>query len=251
MNLLAKPEVAQRIIEAYRDAAQKNPTSLQVRYALAELYKQSGQLERARQELEQATKIAPNDYAVHLALVNFFSETGQIDAAVNAMRRVMELVSPTQTADYSRFQDFYAQLQRMQGAIQATQKSPNDVTAHRTLAVMWRARGQPQFALPEYQAIARLAPNDYDAQKNAALLSLQLNQTDDAQRALVAAAALAPENEKAMWQNVQVALNAQKTGQLDQASKAAQAALALASAADKPALQAYVTFLQEQVAIPR
>ncbi len=116
------------------------------------------------------------------------------------------------------------------------------------LASLWKARGQPGFALPEYAAIVRLAPSDYDAQKNLALLNLRLNHPDDAQRALVAAVSLAPENDKPMWQNVQVALNAQKMGQLDQALKAAQAALALTGEADKPTLQAYVALLEEQLA---
>ena len=170
---------------------------------------------------------------MNLALVNFLSENGQIDAAVPAMRHLMDLLSPQRTPDFQRFQDFYGQLQNLQRQIEAVRKSPNDASARRTLAQTWKARGQAQFALPEYQALARLAPNDYDAQKNVALLSLQTDRLDDAQRALVSAAALAPENEKPMWQNIQVALNAQKTNQFDAALKAAQAALALAPDADK------------------
>jgi tetratricopeptide (TPR) repeat protein len=248
MSVLAQVDMAPRAIDAYRAVIGRSPASIPARNALAELYKRSGNLDRAREELERAIQIAPNDYMTHLSLVNFFSETGQIDAAVGAMRRLMDLISPTRTVDYPRFQDFYAQLQNLQRAIQAAQRSPNDVGAHRTLAALWKARGQAQFALPEYQTVARLAPNDYDAQKNLALLNLQLNHPEDAQRAFVAAAPLAPDNEKSMWQNLQMALNAQKAQQLDQALKQAQAALALAAEGDRPALQAYLTQLQEQVA---
>jgi len=157
----------------------------------------------------------------------------------------MNLLSPQRTPDYQRFQDFYGQLQNFQKQIDAVRKSPNDIAARRALAQTWKARGQPQFALPEYQALARLAPNDYDAQKNVAFLSLQTNHPDDAQRALVSAAALAPENEKPVWQNIQVALNAQKTNQFDAALKAAQAALALAPDADKATLQAWVNAISK------
>ena len=164
------------------------------------------------------------------------------------MRRVVDLATQARSPDLARFQDFYNQLQNLQRLIQAAQKSPNDANAHRSVAALWKARGQPQFALPEYQTIARLAPTDYDAQKNVALLALQLNRLDDAQAAVVAAARLAPENEKAIWQNLQVAINAQKSRQFDQAIRAAQAALALAGDADKPALQAYVTAVREKSA---
>ncbi len=248
MAVLARPDIAPVAIQKYRAASQAYPSSLPVHYALAELFKRSGQMDQARQELEQAVQSAPNDYLVRLALVNFYSENGQIDAAVTTMRGLMALLSPERMQDYQRFQDFFAQLQNLQKAIQTAKNSPDDVNAHRTVAGMWKARGQEQFALPEYKTVARLAPNDYEANKNIALLDLQLNQLDDAQRALVAAAALAPDNEKAMWQSLQAALNAHKAQQFDEAVKQAQAALALAGEPDRLSVQAYVTQLQNQLA---
>ena len=247
LTVLTRPEIAPRAIVAFRAAVEANPASVAPHYALSEIYKRNGQTDLARQELELVVKNSPGDYMARLALVNFYSESGQIDAAVSAMRSVMDLLSPTRTSDYQRFQDFYAQLQNLQRAVQNAQKSPNDVSAHRTLAAMWKARGQAQFALPEYQTVARLIANDYDAYKNLTLLNLQLNNPDDAQRALTTATTLAPENEKPIWQNLQMALNSQKAQQLDQALKQAQAALALSGDADKPALQAYVTLLQGQM----
>lgn len=245
MQVLARPEFLPHTVEVYRAALAANPKAVAPHLALAGLYKQNAQMDLERQELEKAVEISPSDYMIRLTLVNFYSESGQIDAAVTAMRGLMELLSPSQTRDYQRFQDFYAQLQNLQRAIQATTKSPNDVNAHRTLAGMWKARGQAQFAVPEYQTVLRLAPSDYDAQKNIALLNLQLNHPDDAQRAITAAVPLAPTNEKPIWQNLQMALDAQKAQQFDQAIKQAQAALALAADADKLSLQAYVTMLQD------
>ena len=79
------------------------------------------------------------------------------------------------------------------------------------------------------------------------LLNLQTNRLDDAQSALAATATLAPDNEKPIWQNAQVAINAQKAGQFDQALKAAQAMLTQVADVDKPAVQAYIAFLQDKV----
>jgi tetratricopeptide (TPR) repeat protein len=243
-GVLSRPDVLPRAILSYTTVISNSPDSIPARMGLAGLYKRSGQLVLARQQLEQAVKRAPNDYLVGLALVNFFSESGQIDDAVLAMRHVVDLATQSHSSDLQRFQDFFGQLQNLQRLIQTAQKSPADVSAQRAAASMWKARGQPQFALPEYITITHLVPTDYDAQKNVALLSLQQGRLDDAQAALVAATPLAPDNEKGMWQNLQVAVNAQKTRQFDQALSAAQAALALASDVDKPALQAYVSTLQ-------
>ncbi len=244
-SVLTQPTFAPRAIQAYRTIAQNNPALLSPHFALAELYQASGQLDLARQEMDQIARLAPNDFLAQLTVVNFYSEQGQIDAAVTAMRRVMNLIAPSRP-DYARFSEFYNQLQLLQREIQTVLQSPNDVNARRTLATRWKARGQPQFAVKEYDALVRLVPNDYDAHKNLALLNLQLVRLDDAQRALVAVAALAPENEKPFWQNVQAALNAHKTNQFAEALKAAQAALALASDADKLLMQAYVTLLQDK-----
>lgn len=244
-SVLTQPAFAPRAIQAFRTVAQNHPASVTPHFALAELYQASGQIDLARQEMDQIARLAPNDFLAQLTVVNFYSEQGQIDAAVAAMRRVMNLITPSRP-DYARFSEFYNQLQLLQREIQTVLQSPNDVNARRTLATRWKARGQPQFAVKEYDALVRLVPNDYDAQKNLALLNLQLVRLDDAQRALVAVVALAPENEKPFWQNVQTALNAHKANQFAEALKAAQAALALASDADKPPMQAYVTLLQDK-----
>jgi tetratricopeptide (TPR) repeat protein len=243
-SVFSQPGILPRAILSYTAVISATPDSLPARLSLAGLYKTSGQSSLAQRELEQAVKRAPNDYLVGLTLVNFFSESGRIDEAVAAMRHVVDLATQSRSPDLQRFQDFYTQLQNLQRLVQAAQKSPNDVNAQRAVAAMWKARGQPQFALPEYITITRLAPNDYDAQKNLVLLGLQQGRLDDAQTALVTAASLAPESEKSMWQNLQVALNAQKAQHFDQALSAAQAALALANDADKATLQAYVSALQ-------
>lgn len=243
MQLFSQPNVAPRAIEAYETASAKLPDSVAPYMAISEIYKRLGQNDRVRQELEQAVKVSPRDLNVHLALVNFLSSNGQIDAAVDAMRRVLELIPP-QNPDHARFQEFNNQLSNLQRALAAVQKMPNDANAHRTVAAIWKSRGQPQFALPEYQAVARLASDDYDAAKNVALIDLLLSKTDDAQRAITAAAGLAPDQEKPVWQNLQSALNNQKLQQYDRAAKDAQAALVLATDADKQMIQGYVNVLQ-------
>jgi len=245
--LFVKPEYTPRAIEAYRAAAAKNPDSIAPNLAISEIYKRTGQLDLARKELEQIVQRNPQDLNANLALVNFLSTNGFIDPGIEAMRHVLELVPPN-NPDYARMQDFNSQLLTLQKTIEAVRKSPNDVAAHKTLAAMWRSRGQPQFALPEYQAIVRLAPTDYDAVKGAALMNLVLANLDEAQRGIIAAAALAPDKEKAIWQNLQSALNNQKTQQFDKALKDAQAAQALAVEADQAIIQIYVNQLQTQVA---
>jgi tetratricopeptide (TPR) repeat protein len=222
MQLFVKPEVAPRVIDAYRAESIEHQDSAVPYMVIAEIYKRMGQNNRAREELERALKISPNDLGINLALVNLHSATGQIDAAINVMHHILEIVPP-QNQDHARFQEFNASLLNLQSALAGVQKSPNDVNAHRTLAAMWKARGQAEFALPEYQTVARLAADDYDAAKNIALIDLALSKTDEAQGAISAAAFLAPDKEKPIWQNLQSALNNQKLRKYADATKDARA----------------------------
>ena len=242
--LLSQPEFAPRAIEAYRAALANAAKSVAGHIALGELYQSSGQNDLAQSEFQRAVESAPKDYTAHLVFVNFNSESGQIDAAIVSMRHVLDLYPDTKSEVYKRFQDFYNQLQTVQRAIQAAQKSPNDVAAHRILAAMWKARGQPRFALPEYETVARLASNDYDARKNIALLNLQMGNWDAAGSAFQAATALAPEIERVLWRNVQSAFEYQSARQMDRAVASAEGALAVAGDNDKPAVQGYIEKLK-------
>jgi Tfp pilus assembly protein PilF len=250
LSILTQPAIEPRAIVSYTDAVAENANSTAARLGLAALYKQGGQLDLARSQYTEAVKRSPNDLLLNLQLVNFLSETGLIDDAVTVMQHVVDLATAAQSTDLSRFKDFYGQLQNLQNEIRAAQKSPGDAAAQSSLAALWKARGQPQLALPVYITVTRLSPTNYDAQKNVALLALQLNRLEDAQGAIVAAAALAPDNEKGIWQNLQAAVNSQKTQQFAQALKSAQAALALAAGPDKPAIQAYIAALQGQAGTP-
>jgi len=248
LTILARPEIAPRAREAYRAELAEHPGALALYYGLAELAKRGGDMKLAQEMLERATQAAPSDYFAQLQLVNFFSENGQISSALTAMRRVLDLLPPSRSADYQRFQQFLAQLQALDRAMQAAQKTPPDLTAHRTLAALWKARGQPQFALKQYQSVLGLAANDYDARKNIALAQFALLQVDDAERDLLAVMFAAPDHEKVMWQNVLMAINDHKLRAYERALLSARAALALAGDADKTFLQMYIQKTQELLA---
>ena len=174
-----------------------------------------------------------------------YSQSGLIEEAIVSMRRVLDLYPDTRGETYKRFQEFYNHLQSIQRAIQAAQKSPNDIAAHRTLAAVWKARGQASFAIPEYETVARLAPNDYDAHKNLALLNLQMGNWDAAGRALKTAVAFSPEIEKALWRNMQSALDFQNARQFERAVSSAESGLAIVGNDDKPAVQGYLEKLKQ------
>jgi len=246
-EVLSRPEFVTRAIETYQGAITKEPTVLKAYYALAELYRRSGQGEQARDILTRAVGIAPQDFKVRLKLVNQHIENGAVDEAVKEMGRVLNLIPRTDAKELQRQRDFQERLLRLQRAIRAAQTSPNDVQAHRILATLWVTMGQPKFALSEYEAVLRLAIGDYDAQKNLALLHLQLGHPDAAEPLLARAMAAAPENQKAMHQALQKAIAYQKAGQLDKALQEAQTALDLAQGADEPMVRAYLSFLQQQM----
>lgn len=131
---------------------------------------------------------------------------------------------------------------------QSLRLDPNYAPTHLYLGSYYKGTDQPQLAIPEYESVLRLDPEEYEeyeAQKSLALLHLQLGRYDEAGSALEAALALAPEDEKEIYQVLQRAIAHQRAGELEQALQEAERALKLASDPEKPLIQAYISQLQQ------
>lgn len=147
------------------------------------------------------------------ALANAYSTRGAIQQAVVATDKAVALISASDTTSRQRYGDFRNGLVALQQAISATKASPNDAETHRTLAKAWVARGQPQFALPEYQQVAALLPTDYDSHRMVALLLVQRNDLVAASSAITPTMTLAPEKDRPFWDQLAAVLTAALRGQ--------------------------------------
>lgn len=162
--------------------------------------------------LQAEAKTAPT-IELFTALTNWYSTAGQVDQALQAADAAIALIPSSDPTTIKKYQDFRAGLVTLQQASAAVKAAPNDPEAHRALAKGWLARGQVDFALPEYMQVLDLLPSDYDAHRMVTLLLVQKDQLKDASNVITATLNLAPTNERPFWQQLGVVLAAAQQGQ--------------------------------------
>ncbi|MBN1221223.1 MAG: tetratricopeptide repeat protein [Anaerolineae bacterium] len=92
------------------------------------------------------------------------------------------------------------------------QLNPQDVEAHSALAFIYARQGRLPEALQENQRVLEQIPNDYDTLKNMAVLYQQLGQWPEALDYARQAQAVAPETEQPSWQQFIADVESQLNG---------------------------------------
>lgn len=165
--------------------------------------------------LTQATRTNPTLEA-YTILANFYSKLGRVPDAITAIDGALEKIPAGETASRQRYQDFRFTLVELQKALEAFSASPNDPALASAVAQQWLARGQLNFALPAYQKVIALKPDDYVAQRNIALLLIATEQLAPATRQIALAQQLAPEGEKPFWQTLDAIVTGIQSGNSNQ-----------------------------------
>jgi tetratricopeptide (TPR) repeat protein len=212
-------------------------TAMQTLFDAGDRATSAGAGDRYVSLLEDEARTDPT-VELYTALTNYYSTAGQIDRAVKAADGAIALIPTSDPTTLKKYQDFRAGLASLQQSISAAKTAPNDPEAHRTLAKAWLARGQAEFALPEYEKVLNLLPNDYDANRMVALLLVQDAQLADARSAITTTLTLAPANERPFWQQLGVVLEAAQKGQNDSALATLDALIKSVDPKDNVTLQA-------------
>ncbi len=106
----------------------------------------------------------------------------------------------------------------LQKALEAVESKPNEPELQRIVANLWLQRGQLNFALPAYQRILDLKPDDYAAQRNIALLLIASNQLSAAAQQIPLAEQLARDTDKLFWQQLATLVNDIEGGDTEHAA---------------------------------
>ena len=175
---------------------------------------------------------------LYTALTNFYSTAGQIEQALQAADAAIGLIPASDSTTLKKYQDFRSSLVGLQQEINSANTTPGDPEAHRNLAKGWLARGQFEFALPEYRHVLKLLPNDYDANRMVSLLLVQRDQFTDAWSTITATLALAPAIDRPFWKQLGAILEAAQKGQNDTALAALEALTESVDPKDNVTLQA-------------
>lgn len=169
------------------------------------------------QMLSQELKTQPS-LEGYTTLANYYSKAGRIPEAIAAIDGALANMTQTDAATRKRYEDFRYTLVQLQNALAAAQVAPNDPEAQRTVANQWLARGQAEFALPAFQKVVALKPDDYSARRSVALLLVTTQRLPEAATLIKELQPIAPPQDQTLWQKLQLALTAIQNGDTNQAT---------------------------------
>jgi hypothetical protein len=159
------------------------------------------------QWLNDAVKTTPS-LEVYTTLANYYSKAGRIPEAIVAIDGALANMPHSDEATRKRYEDFRFTLVQLQKALEAAQAAPNDPEAQRAVANQWLARAQFDFALPAFERVATLKPDDYAARRNVALLLIATDQFARAGEAIQAITPTAPAEDRNLWNKLNAAVTA-------------------------------------------
>lgn len=166
--------------------------------------------------LTAETKTNPT-LELYTTLANFYSKAGRVPEAIAAVDSALTKIGPTDADTRKRYEDFRFTLVELQKALDAAKQSPGDPELARAVAQQWLARGQIDLALPAFQHVVELKPDDYAAQRNVILLQIANDQLDLARPQIAHLQAISPDSDKPFWQGLATILNGIGTGDTTQA----------------------------------
>ncbi|MCC7163327.1 MAG: O-antigen ligase family protein [Anaerolineae bacterium] len=168
----------------------------------------------------------------YTVLANFYSKLGRVPDAITAIDSALTNIPASDSTTRQRYQDFRFTLVELNKALEAASASPTDPALATEVARQWLARGQPGFALPAYQKVAALKPDDYAAQRNIALLLIATDQLSSVAQQIALAQQLAPDADKTFWAQLNTVVTEIQSGKTEQASSQLKELLRGANAQD-------------------
>jgi tetratricopeptide (TPR) repeat protein len=199
----------------YTQATTLSPHNAQLFNEWATVYLARGDNEGGLAKINQSLALDPKYSSTHVLLGKVYDDQGKKAEAMNEYQLAVSLNSGDAEAQTALGYAFMQQnniTDALTHSLEAVRLDPQQAMAHSTLGFVYSQQGKLQDAVDENLKVLQVAPNDFFTHRNLALLYQQL-------------------------------------GNLDQALAHAQAALLLASDANKPALQTFVEQLQAQKAV--
>lgn len=190
-DLQAKGETT-KALDAVTQAMRLNPKPVDGRLALAEIQAQAGRFSEAEANYRQVLSIQPGNAPAVRGLSDVLSQTGQADEAL----RLLDSLSPDEQAkfgDQGRLRSLRATQQAtlaeqrgdIPGALnalrEAVDEDPNNVWTRFSLARLYVRSGESQKAREVIDGFVATHPDNAEALYTSALLSVELEQWNEAQ----------------------------------------------------------------------
>jgi len=231
---LKKPQLS---VAAYREALAIDPKNARFHYSLANALAETGQIDQAQSEMEEAVRLEPNDAPLMKWYGDFQLRRGRPDQAMDSFAKALAIdphyvpalvaqgdvlaqrkqfdqalgkyqealkIAPQSAEVYARMGLLYEAQQRWSDAEQAytkaTEADPNLAVAWNNLAWLLAEREkQIARALTLARKAVALAPQNADYQDTLGWILRENGEKDGALTALKKAAQLAPQNPQILY----------------------------------------------------
>ncbi len=189
-------EILKLAIEQYEQIVKLDPKSVEDYLLLGRLYHQNNELLKAESEFKAAVQIQPDSEEAVSALAYLYNEEGDSNRALEVLNAVPE---PARTAKiYSALGYTYEQQKEYKQAVEAYRKSTqldqDNLDAVRGLAQNLMNDGQTEAALEQYKMIVDADPSDAQTYMLIAEIDRRNGKFDQAMDALKKAAAVVPDS---------------------------------------------------------
>lgn len=191
---------------------------------LAEAHRRRGPQHQAQAErvLERIAEIAPGDVESLLALERIRRHRGDLAGAIDVLRRLRD-ADPRRAAHYLQQMAehalaLYRDEEAVRYAAEAVERNPEDASAHRRLADLYRARQDMPRAIASYQRALELNERLYPVYFELAELFLARGETERADRLYRQVLGITPDDDlvsRAARASIQINLGAGTLGELE------------------------------------
>ncbi|MEK6321360.1 MAG: TonB family protein [Acidobacteriota bacterium] len=156
-NLVRKEQ-----IEALKEKVNASPSSAELRYRLAELFREDAQQESAIVEYKQALSLEPDYVEAYKGLGDAYAATGRYDLAVDTFKQGLTVKAPPGFAERLNIVlgSAYLAQGRNEDALEAFRQAvailPDSVEGHYNLGLTYLKIGDRQSAISEYTILTGL-----------------------------------------------------------------------------------------------
>jgi len=223
-------------IVQYQEASEINPNSAEAQNNLGNAFLQKGKVDEAVIHYQKALEVAPGYAQAHDDLGDVFLHKGNESAAIQQFQMALE-IDPKDARSHIDLGIALYQSGRMDEAIvqyqMALEISPDDTKTHNNLGLALYQSGRTDEAAAQYQSALDIDPKNADAHINLGNFFLQAKQFDDAIIHYEKALEIDPNDAETHYA---LSLALSQLGRTDKAIASAQRALRLANEQNNSAL---------------
>ncbi|MFP4081827.1 MAG: sulfatase-like hydrolase/transferase [Candidatus Aminicenantes bacterium] len=184
-NIYAKQDQFELAIEEYKKALEVDPDYYEAIFGMALSYRRMGKHEEAIVGFKRLIAIDPRDTKPYLHLGDIYDERGELDEAMNYLKSAVE-IDPEAPVFHNKLGAVYLKKNMLDQAEQEIKKALSIersvplLNAHFNMALLHEARGEFDLAVQEYKKEQETSPYNHKPDFNLGLLYAKTGQPDKA-----------------------------------------------------------------------